>query len=280
MANLPVEFNNFRGSRSEAFSVGGAGKVDVNVACHVAIVQGSNSKITVEIEAEPGDLKNFEVSQHGNKICVEQNDVSGDGVAISSTSVAFSSSGGKSVSSSVSVSSVSRGSSVSISTTSGRVIVNGREIKQGNVHSASAKIPRILIKAPAKGDLSAKIHGAYVLASTVPHNEAHLHLSGQSRAVISAHSLDIEACGQCDVQASVAGGELSVDASGQCHVQARGQFEQVKVDLSGTGSIETDGIVRGDYVADASGVSKIVHRGKVGGRVHKKAGGMASISIG
>jgi len=46
---------------------------------------GSNSKITVEIDAEPGDMKNFEVTQRGNKICVEQNGVSG-GVAISSAS--------------------------------------------------------------------------------------------------------------------------------------------------------------------------------------------------
>jgi len=279
MASLPAEFNNFKGSKPQVFSVSGAGKVDLDVACNVAIVQGSNNKITVEIDAEPGDMTNFQVTQRGNEISVEQNGVSG-GVAISSASVAFSSRGGTSGSSSFSVSSVSGGSSVSISTTGGRVVVNGREINQGNVHSASTKIPRILIKAPAKGDLSAKVCGAFVLASTVPHHEAHLDLSGQTSAVISAHSLDIEISGQCDVQVSVGGGKLSVDSSGQCEVRARGEFEHVKVDLSGAGSIKTEGVVRGNYTAKAGGVSKIVHHGKVCGRVHKETSGMASIDIG
>lgn len=265
MSNLPVEFNEFHRAKGQVFSVRGSGSLDIEAACPVAILKGETNKISVEIDADQQDLENFKVQQQGNTVLVHQNGAgSGTNISINGGSV-----------------NISNGSFGSISVTGGGVFVNGQRVEAGQHNTQqSTKTPLVIIRTPENGNLDARLSGGAFLASEVPHNEADIDTSGQTRIGVAARDLTIDASGQSQIKAFVGGGELDIDLSGQGSAHVKGAFSKVKAELSGQGSIQTEGVVKGSYKADASGMGNIVHRGQVHGRIRKDTSGMAHINIG
>lgn len=275
MATLPREFSDFKATQEQVFNVRGAGQLDIDASCPIAILPCDNGKVEVAIDAAADDLKDFEVSHNGDKVSLKQKGMAGGStVVMGGGSVVI---GGSSRG--VTVVSNIRGGSVSI--INGRVIVDGKEIKpDGKQSSEPTRLPRVVIKAPVNSNVDAEIGGAALLFSSVAHDEVYLRLAGQTNATVTAKTLNVDASGQSSVKATVNGGDLDVDLSGQGRVETQGEFAKVKADLSGMGQIRTSGTVRGNYTADASGMGSIVHRGDVRGRVRESKSGMATIEIG
>jgi hypothetical protein len=240
MANLPVAFNGFAEAKSQIFSVRSAGHLDIDAACPVAIIPGDQNIISVEIDADPKDVANFDVWQEGDKISVHQKGTGGVFVFID-----------------------------------GKEVKQGQQDA-----STSTKTPCVIIRAPANGNLDAEMSGASVLLSAIRHDKAYLNLSGQVWAGVAAKTMNVNASGRSEVHVYVDGGKLDVDLSQRSSLQARGNFAKVKADLSGMGSLKTIGTVSGNYTAEASGMGSIVHRGQIKGRIRRDSSGMARIDLG
>ena len=260
MPNLPVrysqwfkEFEDIQDAEIRIFR--GATNLDITAACPIAILQGEDDRISVEVDADPEDARYFSIRQTGKTVIINQSgDSCGSNIIID-------------------------GGSISISMkNNAHIYINGVEVGRNMRNQFNAKkTPRIIITAPVNSNLEANVNGNALLVSDVIHNDAYIDLSGQTKVGLAARNISIDASGQSEVIAYIGGGDLDVDISGQCHMNIEGIFSKVDADLSGMGSIQTTGTVTGDYKAKASGMGSITHKGRIEGRIRKYSSGFADI---
>lgn len=71
----------------------------------------------------------------------------------------------------------------------------------------------------------------------------------------------------------------SAESDGQSTLEISGELVQVRAKSAGQSTLRTRGPVRGDYDANAQGMSTLDHRGKIGGKVNQKKSFMADLVI-
>lgn len=252
-----AKFRDFKKAKEEIFSVCCDGALEIDVCCDIAILERTDGKVSVEIEAGHDDLLNFSVQRNDDTITLRQNGSSG-----------------------ATITTVVSGGSVSI--INGRIIIDGKEIDVGKnsiSKNPSNKAPRVIIKAPPACAIDAKMRGNSSLYSTIPHEQARIAVSGQSYADVAARCLVLKVSGQSKAKAYMGGGYLDARVSGQGTARVDGSYSVVKAELSGQAVLETEGTVHEEYHADASGMAQIKHRGTVKGRVYRDKSGLAQIDI-
>lgn len=256
------KFEGFKGARREVFSVEDQYSLDINAACQVGILPGELNSVSVEIDASPDDAANFKLAQIGDRIFIHQ--LEG---ARNNSSVSISMSGG--------------GMSINIgSVKANNLTINGQRISIDGTNPNSQPV-RVLIRAPANGNVNAKLIGnESLLVSAVPINEAFIEVSDRAKAGLAAKTLTVKADDRSEVRAVVTCGVLDATLfdRGEAHIE--GIFSTVKANVSDRGVLTTKGNVQSGYSAFAEDRGQIIHRGEISGRIRENRKDRASIDLG
>lgn len=276
---LNFEYSNFQANSRNRFEfVVDRPTLEIQSYCAVGIFPSqSPSQVIVEIDADEEDLKNFQVTQQGNSIVIQQTSASSGGNVVIGDVVM----GGGSVR----MSGINIGGNADIYVNGQRIqVINGRTYVNGvpvdgGQNAEPRREPKIRVYAPQMCDLEASMNGSGVLVSAVLFQSADVEVKGQSTVGIGAYELDFRIKGQGDSFVILGGGKLELQLAGQGNANVQGIWNEARISVSGMGNVRTNGNCRGDYRASVSGMGSIRHNGQIGGRVKKSVSGMGSIHI-
>lgn len=265
---VSAEYANFNSEGSYSFNVQDP-TLEIGVSCNIGIFRGQHpTAVVVEIDAEPDDLKTFQVRQHGNSIVIEQTIGGGNtfigNVVIGGNGNIHVGGGNATV--------VMNGQRIEVR--NGVTFINGQRVDGSG---GPSREPRVRILAPIGASLEASLSGSSMLVSSLPFNRAEVEVRGQSTVGLAAGSIEFKVRGQGGSYLIIGGGDLDITVSGQGNANVQGDFASADVSVSGMGTITTNGKCFGNYRASVSGMGSISHNGTVAGRVKKNLSGLGSI---